>query len=706
MNRTIPAWIWHQDNMNRRTVTLTKRFTLTEEGNDFELYLAVLGETTVELDGKEIGRLEEHPQYIAAFTKMAGFPNRLSAGNHEISIHVTCSEAMPVGPISIHLNKRLVGCNAFLAGSNLWIATDATWITQDGTQASMICLLGEEPYGDLENGPEWFIAGGFGDIRAEPILSVSLLKTNHLAASQSDHDANGQLRIQGTLREELQLKAIDRSQRDIFYHLRKQREWQHLRAIQTGLDQSEIPVLIVDLKKEYNARFQLANLGKDEITVLWNGAESLYELEHYDGCITESFIVQPGNTFFVLPQGMRYAALYFYGANGAFFDVRAVFEEVCVPLEQIGKMDSDLPLLNEIYEVSVHTNRVCHQLGLWDGIKRDRLNWAYDFYLAAKGDYVLWNDFSVLKRSIKELGKTPYGYWMNSIPSYTFWWMNNLWEYYFFTGDREFLIEIKQDLHTHLQWIRENIDLKTGSYKTRHQSFIEWVPMGLDESMACLHALIKITLDNLKALGTAIPELEIHIDWPAPVMRETDFFPSEALITPMLGIAAGYISESTAKQFIATYEAKDPITPLCAYWYAECCSKFGMHDKAWHVVSTVWGKMLNEDATTFWEGVTLEHESDSHIALTTYTDYDKYRMSLCHSWASTPVQWVSRFILGVEPLEPGYKRISFKPNALPGQTSCSGTINTPVGPIQVKWSVQPDGTLKSSIDAPEEIVIE
>lgn len=88
----------------------------------------------------------------------------------------------------------------------------------------------------------------------------------------------------------------------------------------------------------------------------------------------------------------------------------------CVQLEQTGPFTCEIPLANDIYAVSVHTSRVCHQLGLWDGIKRDRLNWTSDLDVAGKADYVLWSGWSVLRRSLRELGSgTPCGHWMNAI---------------------------------------------------------------------------------------------------------------------------------------------------------------------------------------------------------------------------------------------------------------------------------------------------
>nr|WP_286672398.1 alpha-L-rhamnosidase C-terminal domain-containing protein [Cohnella hashimotonis] len=66
---------------------------------------------------------------------------------------------------------------------------------------------------------------------------------------------------------------------------------------------------------------------------------------------------------------------------------------------------------------------------------------------------------------------------------------------------------------------------------------------------------------------------------------------------------------------------------------------------------------------------------------------------------------MSRHLLGIRPLAPGYSKIAFQPHAVPGMNRCQGTVSTPMGPVHVRWEKQADGTLASTIDAPEGIEI-
>ncbi|GIP39477.1 hypothetical protein J31TS4_27570 [Paenibacillus sp. J31TS4] len=693
----IPSWIWHPN--RERTILLKKRFTLVRETADVEFRIACTGEVEVELDGKRLGTFSEHPQHVTAFLKLDFFPSVLEAGAHTLTLKIRCQEPMPLLPINIHLRDRTLGCIAFVQGDGLWLPTDESWETENG-RAAAVCRLGEEPYGELDHMPDWFVAGGYGDMTAVPMQKLTCVSSRGLAAELR----GSSLLVTGNGDGPLQLEETNaRNERYIFYHLLKQNEWKELRAQQAAKDWRAKPKTLIEFPHETNVRFQIENRGTAPVEVLWNGAESLHELLGYDSCITECAVVEPGACYVTRPQGMKLVQFFVGAAAGESFRLEIRFESVGVPMKQAGGLECDHPLLQKIYDVSVHTSAVCHQTGLWDGIKRDRLNWAYDIYMAAKTDYVLWDDLAVLRRSILELAKTPYGYWMNAIPSYTLWWLCGVWDYFQETGDTGFVLELKDDLSRHLLWVEENTDKETGFFlpQARYEnSFIEWVPMGSEESWYCLNAIYKLMKQQIGQLAACIPELGIDEVMDGPVLPEEVFLDSpQALLTPLLGILCGAVSREKAAVFLQNQSLTDPLTPLSAYWFAECCSRHGLHEKAWEAVALVWGSMLGTGATTFWESIVLDRGEDYHAAQTTYTAYDSYRMSLCHSWSSTPVVWISRYILGIRPLEPGYRTFAFAPNALPGLTSCKGSVSTPAGPIHVEWTVK-DGELEKSVRFP------
>ena len=74
--------------------------------------------------------------------------------------------------------------------------------------------------------------------------------------------------------------------------------------------------------------------------------------------------------------------------------------------------------------------------------------------------------------------------------------------------------------------------------------------------------------------------------------------------------------------------------------------------------------------------------------------------SLCHAWSASPVYHLSQQILGVESVEPGWKRVRIAP--LPGKLDFArGVIPSPAGPIRVEWEKVEEDQLAVRVDLPE-----
>jgi alpha-L-rhamnosidase len=64
--------------------------------------------------------------------------------------------------------------------------------------------------------------------------------------------------------------------------------------------------------------------------------------------------------------------------------------------------------------------------------------------------------------------------------------------------------------------------------------------------------------------------------------------------------------------------------------------------------------------------------------------------SLAHAWGSGPTSALSKYVLGVRPVEPGYKTWLIEPQ--PGDlTWANGSVPTPYGPIEVGWEKEGNG---------------
>lgn len=112
-------------------------------------------------------------------------------------------------------------------------------------------------------------------------------------------------------------------------------------------------------------------------------------------------------------------------------------------------------------------------------------------------------------------------------------------------------------------------------------------------------------------------------------------------------------------------------SPFFMFFTLEALAKLGKIKEALSIIQEKWGFMLDKGATTFWEifpGFTQFWWTRSH----------------CHAWSAGPTYFLSTKILGIFPLEPGFKKVLIQP--FPANlTFCSGKFPTPKGEIDISW---------------------
>jgi hypothetical protein len=88
------------------------------------------------------------------------------------------------------------------------------------------------------------------------------------------------------------------------------------------------------------------------------------------------------------------------------------------------------------------------------------------------------------------------------------------------------------------------------------------------------------------------------------------------------------------------------------------------------LIEKTWGYMLYNKATTFWETIKG-------------ADYFEFAGSLCHGWSAIPLYVYYAYYLGVRPIEPGFKKYSFRPLFSDLRIN-KGKVPTPCGDIKIK----------------------
>ncbi len=96
-----------------------------------------------------------------------------------------------------------------------------------------------------------------------------------------------------------------------------------------------------------------------------------------------------------------------------------------------------------------------------------------------------------------------------------------------------------------------------------------------------------------------------------------------------------------------------------------------------------WRHMLQSGTTITWEAWDQKYKPNQ--------DWN-------HAWGAAPANLMPRFVLGAQPLEPGWKTARIAPH--PGDLKqAKGRVPTPLGPIEIHWVRNPAFSLK--IDLPD-----
>ena len=413
--------------------------------------------------------------------------------------------------------------------------------------------------------------------------------------------------------------------------------------------------------------------------------------------------------------GFRFARLDYLGDDEqtALVAVRAISKYRDIPY--LGSFHCSDKRLDNIWQTGAYTVHLNMQEYLWDGIKRDRLVWIGDMHPEVMTVGTVFGNHEVVRKSLDYVREgTPEG-WMNGICSYSLWWIiihHHLYQWY---GDMDYLQEQKGYLMTLLEKVLDNIDGSKENYTDGR--FIDWPS---NDKPDVIHAgLQALTVRALEA-GAEMCEwlndeyLRERCSKAAARMRE--YVPDavgNSQAAALLSIQGMMDAEEASK--IILENGPEKFTSFMGYYLLEALAKGGHYAEAMDLISKYWGKMLDLGATTFWEDFNYA-DAENAARIDEVVPEDKFdihadggawcyvglRHSFCHGWASGPTTWLSRHVLGIEPVGVGFKQVRIEPH-LGDLQWAEGTFPTPYGVISVRHEKKADGTVTSNIKLPKGI---
>ena len=370
--------------------------------------------------------------------------------------------------------------------------------------------------------------------------------------------------------------------------------------------------------------------------------------------------------------------------------------------------------INKIWETGAYTVLLNMQDYLWDGIKRDRLVWIGDMHPEVMTVTSVFGDQNVVRRSLDYVRDgTPQGSWMNGMCSYSLWWIIIHQHLYRNFADKAYLAEQQEYLTALLDNVIANVDGNKENYKAGR--FIDWPTADNPDAIhAGLQALTVRALEAGADIAATLGDPDLQQRCLETVKNLRTYVPDPKGNKEAAALLAieGMLDTGTARDIIVNEGAKG-FTSFMGYYMLQALAKNGSYDDALELMSTYWGRMLDLGATTFWEDFNFvdsqnaapidefvpEGKFDIHADGGAYC-YVGLRHSFCHGWASGPTAWLSEHVLGVEPVEPGFKKVRIEPH-LGSLEWAEGTVPTPYGVISVSHKKTADGKVVSTVKLPK-----
>lgn len=410
--------------------------------------------------------------------------------------------------------------------------------------------------------------------------------------------------------------------------------------------------------------------------------------------------------------GFRFAYVELLSPN-AFMEIRCIQGTLVYrDIEYKGSFSCSDPVLDRVYDTAAYTVHLNMQRYLWDGIKRDRLVWAGDMNTELATILAVFGDNEVVRKSldlVKEV--TPVEQSMNGLSSYNLWWLLCHYELYMGTGDYGYLLEQK-DYLTGLLLRYVNYIGDDGAECLPDGRFFDWPTSTNEEKKhAGLQGLLRLALlrggDLMKILGESETALRCYEGADRLLLHKPD--PNGDKQAAALLVEGGIADPKETFDGVISVGGAAGFSTFLGYFTLCAAAEAGEYETALRMIKDYWGKMLELGATTFWEDFDIawaenaspitepvpEGKADIHGDFGNHC-YRNLRHSLCHGWASGPAPWLTKYILGITPLEEGYKKVLFKPH-LAGLRFAKGTVPTPYGLIHVDLSEEggfcrcPDG---------------
>ena len=384
-------------------------------------------------------------------------------------------------------------------------------------------------------------------------------------------------------------------------------------------------------------------------------------------------------------------------------------------LEYKGSFRCSDEKINKIYDTAAYTCHLNLQYMVWDGIKRDRLVWIGDMHPEMLTVRSVFGPLDIIAKSLDfARDQAPLPLYMNGMASYSLWWLIIVWDWYFYTGDIDFLKSEGEYARSLLKQLCGKVGEDGGDCLESY--FLDWPTHQKPISeKSGVRALLKIALSKGQKLCSALGDKELSALCGEKAEALGKFSPEHQNQKQTAAVAAlaGLLSDNEAAKVIKDGGVKGLSSYLLFYTLKEL-SKTDP-ECALSLLKDYECRQLDRGATTFFEDydVSWEQNAGDILSLSKNEDihgdrgdycYKGFRHSLCHGWASGAVPFLAECVAGIEIAEPGCKKIRISPKMC-GLDFIKVSYPTPLGILKAEIRRSGNG-FSTEYSTPEGMTVE
>jgi alpha-L-rhamnosidase len=404
--------------------------------------------------------------------------------------------------------------------------------------------------------------------------------------------------------------------------------------------------------------------------------------------------------------------------------------ESTYPVDYQGSFACSDARLTQIWDISTRTLKLCMEDTYTDCPLYEQTHWVGDARNEALFGFGVFGAEDLARRCINITAQSLEHYpfagcqtpscWDTLLPAWSFLWGISTWDYYWQTGDKEFVREyfpaVIQNLRGTAAFLNED-----GLFSGPFWNMFDW--SGADQGhrtvthnsmfmVGAIDAALKLsgaiggTPDD-KWLRTtrgrmvqAINKLwdEEKKSYPDSIHNDGKVSPSICQHTSFLSLLYDIADEENFEAILNNVlNPPDNMvkigSPFAVLYLYETLEKFGYQDVIIEQIYKNYLPMLEVGSTTVWE---------SFPGGTTIPKFPT--RSHCHAWSSAPSMFLPRVVLGIIPTSPAAATVDLSPRVYDLDWAEGGALTTK-GVVSVRWKKEANNTLKITCQAPEGVAV-